>query len=380
MTEDATERHTPDSDRTMLRRLAPATAHENPVVHLIEVEPAEGVAAQRIRLGPAPLLIGRTGQNGLVLPSPDVSRSHCVLVLEDDAVIVTDLGSTNGTLVDGRMTGGPTRLMPGSRLRLGPFTLVYRSGRSLDLAREEEVERDLARAGRYVAALLPPPITDGRILADWRFVPSARIGGDGFGYGWLDEDRFAVWLLDVAGHGAGSALLAASAMNTLREHGLPGVDFADPVAVMEAVNARFQMDRHGGLFFSLWYGVCDLAASRLAFGCAGQHPAYLMLPGAEAPAPLHVKAPAIGITPDWPFRRGEAELAPGARLHLFSDGAFELTAPDGRELGLSDFLPHLQAPEAAELPEPERLLRTVRDLARPGPLDDDVSILTLDIA
>lgn len=380
MNEDATRRHASDSDRTLLRRLAPATAEEDPLLHLLEVEPAEGVPPQRIQLGPAPLMIGRTAQNGLVLPSPDVSRSHCVLVLEDDAVIVTDLGSTNGTLVDGRVTGGPTRLMSGSRLRLGPFTLVYRSGRASDMARVDEVERDLARAGRYVAALLPPPILEGRIRADWRFEPSARIGGDGFGYGWLDEDRFAVWLLDVAGHGAGSALLAASAMNTLREHGLPDVDFADPVAVMEALNARFQMDRHGGLFFSLWYGVCDVAASRLVFGCAGQHPAFLLLPGVPTPAPLHVKAPAIGVTPDWPYRQAEAELPPGSRLHLFSDGAFELTAPDGRELGLADFLPHLLAPEGNALPDPERLLRTVRDLARPGPLDDDVSILTLDIS
>jgi hypothetical protein len=380
VTQDATERHGPEEERTMLRRAAPAAGEAEPLLHLLDLEPAPGVPGQRVTLGPVPLTIGRTAQNGLALPSPDVSRSHCVVAVEGGAVVVTDLGSTNGTVVDGRPAAGATRLAPGARLRLGPFTLVYRSGRASDLARAEEVERDLARAGRYVAALLPAPIADGPVRADWRFVPSANIGGDGFGYGWLDDRRFACWLIDVAGHGAGSALLAASAMNILRAHSLPGVDFASPAAVLAAANARFQMDNHGGLYFSMWYGVFDAATRVLAFGCAGQHPAFLLAPGQDGPAPLWVKSPAIGLAPDWPYRHAEAVLPPGARLHLFSDGAFEIETPDGRQLTIRDFVPHLAAPPVPGLAEPERLLRLVRGLARPGPLDDDVSLLTLDFA
>jgi hypothetical protein len=377
VTDDATQRHAGDADSTMVRRAAPAAAAE-PVVHLLDLEAAEGIAARRIVIGPVPLSIGRTPQNSLVLPSADVSRAHCVVVIEGDAAVVTDLGSTNGTIVDGRAAVGPTRLAPGARLRLGPFTLVYRSGRAGDLARAEEVERDLERAGRYVAALLPPPIPDDPVRADWRFVPSAKIGGDGFGYGWLDDRRFAAWLLDVSGHGAGSALLAASAMNVLRAQSLPGVDFSDPAAVLAATNARFQMDNHGGLYFSAWYGVFDVATRILAFGCAGQHPAFLVPGGGGAPAPLWLKNPGIGLAPDWPYRRAEVAVPPGARLHLFSDGAFEIETAEGRQLTIQDFLPHLGAPPVPGLPEPERLLRIVRGLARPGPLDDDVSILTLD--
>ena len=374
-----TQRHTPEEDRTILRRAAPAAqADADPVLHVLDLEAGPDLPARRITLGPAPLTIGRTAQNMLVLPSADVSRAHCIIALEDGAAVATDLGSTNGTIVDETPARGPVRLTPGARLRLGPFTLVYRSGRASDLARAEEVERDLARAGRYVAALLPAPIAEGPVRADWRFLPSARIGGDGFGYGWIEERRFAVWLLDVAGHGAGSALLAASVMNMMRERAMPGVDFADPAAVLAATNARFQMDRHGGLFFSLWYGVYDRAARRVAFGCAGHHPAFLIPPGGAPPAPLFSKNPAIGFAPDWTYAVAHAELPPGARLHLFSDGAFELAAPDGRQLGLADFVPHLAAPACDGIAEPERLLRVVRDLAGHAALDDDVSILTLD--
>ena len=379
MTSDATERHAPEEERTMLRRVAPVAAAE-PIVHLLDVEAAEGEPARRVAIGPGPLTIGRGAQAGLVLPSGDVSRSHCVIALEGEAAIVTDLGSTNGTVVDGRRAEGPVRLTPGARLALGPFTLVYRSGRASDFARSEEVEKDLARAGRYVAALLPPPIPNGPVRADWRFVPSANIGGDGFGYGWLDEHRFAIWLLDVSGHGVGSALLAASVMNLLRVHSLPGTDFTDAAAVLAALNDRFQMDRQGGQYFTIWYGVFDTRSRILGFGCAGQHPAFMLVPGDATPHPLWVKNPGIGLAPDWPYRRAEVVVPPGARLHLFSDGAFEIVTPDDRQLTIGDFLPILAAPPQPGLAEPERLWRVLRSAARPGPLDDDVSLLTLDFA
>lgn len=89
MTSDATERHAPEEERTMLRRVAPVAAAE-PIVHLLDVEAAEGEPARRVAIGPGPLTIGRGAQAGLVLPSGDVSRSHCVIALEGEVAIVTD--------------------------------------------------------------------------------------------------------------------------------------------------------------------------------------------------------------------------------------------------------------------------------------------------
>jgi serine phosphatase RsbU (regulator of sigma subunit) len=75
---------------------------------------------------------------------------------------------------------------------------------------------------------------------------------------------------------------------------------------------------------------------------------------------------------------GALQVPPGARLHLFSDGAFETQRPDGRQNALSDFLPVLSLPPQPGLPEPERLLRAAKALAAGAPFDDDVSILTFD--
>ncbi|CAA9221258.1 MAG: Serine phosphatase RsbU, regulator of sigma subunit [uncultured Craurococcus sp.] len=362
-----------DNEETMMRRSPRLTEAPEPMLHVL-VLAEEGGGTRRIPLGPAPFRIGRVAGNDLVLPAPEVSRSHAVLTVMGDGASLADLGSTNGTWLEGERLGGSAALAPGARLAIGPFALQYQRGRQREMERAAELEREMERAFRYVQALLPPPIPEGRVRAEWSFLPSASIGGDAFGYRWLDADRFAVFVLDVAGHGAGSSLLAASVMNMLRA----GVE-SDPAAALAGLNAAFQMEQQGGLFFTIWYGVADLAARRIDFAAAGHHAGYLLSPGA-APEALGIRNPPVGMVPGIAFRTGSAPLPPGARLLLFSDGAFETRAPDGRQLGLGDLLPHLPlaAPPAAGAAE--RLLQAARSLCRPGPFEDDVSILSLDFA
>ena len=95
------------------------------------------------------------------------------------------------------------------------------------------------------------------------FVPSVELGGDAFGYHWLDSDHFAIYLLDVCGHGVKAALLSISAMNVLRNQSLASTDFRSPTEVLAGLNKAFQMDRHNDMYFTMWYGVFDkrIAAS-----------------------------------------------------------------------------------------------------------------------
>ncbi|MEU8678365.1 FHA domain-containing protein [Streptomyces sp. NPDC048560] len=74
--------------------------------------------------------IGRSADADVPLDDPDVSRLHCaVTVSEDGRVSVTDLGSTNGTSLDGtEVHDRPVRLTPGALLRLGESTLRLTSG------------------------------------------------------------------------------------------------------------------------------------------------------------------------------------------------------------------------------------------------------------
>ncbi|MFI6108567.1 FHA domain-containing protein [Streptomyces sp. NPDC051310] len=74
--------------------------------------------------------IGRSADADVPLDDPDVSRLHCaVTVAEDGRVTVADLGSTNGTSLDGTAVGSrPVPLRPGALLRLGESTLRLSAG------------------------------------------------------------------------------------------------------------------------------------------------------------------------------------------------------------------------------------------------------------
>ncbi|MEU6172765.1 FtsK/SpoIIIE domain-containing protein [Streptantibioticus parmotrematis] len=69
--------------------------------------------------------VGRSADADVPLDDPDVSRLHCVVTLDADGRFsVADLGSTNGTYLDGRPVGPrPMPLAPGALLRTGETTL-----------------------------------------------------------------------------------------------------------------------------------------------------------------------------------------------------------------------------------------------------------------
>jgi sigma-B regulation protein RsbU (phosphoserine phosphatase) len=117
-------------------------------------------------------------------------------------------------------------------------------------ASQQMLASELTQAARYVRSLLPEKRSTGSIRADWRFIPSTDLGGDSFGYDWIDDDHFAFYLLDVSGHGVGAALLSVSALNALRSQSLPQTDFHQPGQVLAALNRAFQMDQQDGLYFA----------------------------------------------------------------------------------------------------------------------------------
>ena len=112
--------------------------------------------------------------------------------------------------------------------------------------------------------------------------PSTELGGDSFGYHWIDADHFAIYLLDVCGHGVGAALLSVAAINVLKTGALPDVDFRDPGQLLTALNEAFLMERQNDMYFTVWYGVWRPATRTLRFATAGHPPALLATSGPEA--------------------------------------------------------------------------------------------------
>jgi len=88
------------------------------------------------------LLIGRAEECDIRPLSEDVSRKHCAVIAGPAAVWVEDLGSRNGTFVDGARISGKVQVNDGAMIRVGSLELkVSCSGPSAKPGTEEDVSR-----------------------------------------------------------------------------------------------------------------------------------------------------------------------------------------------------------------------------------------------
>jgi sigma-B regulation protein RsbU (phosphoserine phosphatase) len=241
---------------------------------------------------------------------------------------------------------------------------------------QRQLAEDLAQAARYVESLLPAKL-DGDVRIDYRFVPSTHLGGDMFGYHWLDPDHLALYLLDVSGHGVGSCLLAVSVANMLASQSLPDTDCRDPGKVLTRLNDIFPMEKHDGKFFTIWYGVFDRARRTLAYSNAAHPPALLYTgPSAAEAAPQQLKCVGVaaGMIEGTAYDTREIELGPFARMLLYSDGVYEITRPDGTMWKLREFVEFVSGLPSGE-PTANRVLQEVRQIRGSELLVDDFSFL-----
>jgi len=83
-------------------------------------------AGQRFPLKPNTRL-GRGPENEIVLRDPQVSRYHAVINLTGSEYVITDLGSANGTSVNGVRISQPCPLHQGDVVAIGSEQLVFRA-------------------------------------------------------------------------------------------------------------------------------------------------------------------------------------------------------------------------------------------------------------
>lgn len=357
----------------LIRADATRPGAEDGRAHYLAVVAGER-AGLRVELGGKPVVIGRVAPADMVIDDSQISRKHCRVSLVMDEVYVADLGSSNGTMVDGKRVSTGL-LPPGARLQIGEHILEHEFRSRKEVEASKELDRDLESARKYVHSLIPPPLADGPIRTEWVLLPSARLGGDVFGYHQVDARTFAIFLLDVSGHGTGAAMHAVSVTNVLRRDALPGVDMRDPAKIVAYVNSLFQMNTHGGLLLTLWYGVYDLDTRTLRYCSAGHHPSYLVPEARDKSIPLTTRNIVIGATPTFEFESATVEVPPGSRLYVFSDGVFEIEAKDGEQWGLDHVLPLIMQPPVAGVTEPQRLLGAIRAHARSPDFEDDFTVV-----
>ncbi len=72
------------------------------------------------------VVLGRSAEADVLLDDPYASEFHMRLVAQEDGIVLHDLGSTNGTYVNGRRVTAPTRLRRGDTIQVGKSVMEVR--------------------------------------------------------------------------------------------------------------------------------------------------------------------------------------------------------------------------------------------------------------
>ncbi len=80
---------------------------------------------RRLIVGPAGVTLGRSSRCDVVLDDANVSRQHAELRPRGGSWVLTDLGSTNGSSVNGRRIDAPTVVKPGDEIELGTSVMTF---------------------------------------------------------------------------------------------------------------------------------------------------------------------------------------------------------------------------------------------------------------
>lgn len=261
------------------------------------------------------------------------------------------------------------------------------------VATRDKLSRELDDAARYVENMLPKKLT-APVATDYQFIASSELGGDLLGHHWVrcdgtpggdapdckENEKLAIYLFDVTGHGVASALLSASVFQSIRRQTLPDTNFADPAAVLTALNRAYPMDQHGNKFFTMWYGVYDPADRSLTYASAGHPPALLFPSVKQPPIELGEGELMIGAMPDVQYDNHTVTMPETGRLFVYSDGAFEVRlAEDNKMLGLDGLRKIMCEAVHSEADDDStpllRMRDTIRKLQGTDEFEDDYSML-----
>ncbi len=202
---------------------------------------------------------------------------------------------------------------------------------------------------------------------------SLHAGGDYYDVLPLGDGRYAIVVADVAGHGAGAAIVM-SMIRTVLHSTTAALD--QPGDVLGRINDHFAYLVDSHLFATAVYAVIDPRRRMLRIARAGHLPPMLLRSGmcvaqwkTEGTLPLFIDAlPNIPVV--------EHALEPGDRLLFFTDGVTDVVNPDGARFELSHLAEAMMRyPDLPAHDQLDRMVGEIDDFAHGQEPIDDITLL-----
>ena len=262
--------------------------------------------------------------------------------------------------------------------------------------KQDRIEQDLSAAARIQRSLLPKRLDslEGLDVA-WKFKPCEKIGGDIFNLIKLDNEHWAIYMIDVAGHGVPAAMVAVSVFQYLQPHSQSLMMSSDenlktqrvkrPAQVLKFLDQAFTFERFD-TFFTMNYVIINLKTGRLTSSSAG-HPPPIILRKDGTLQLLRKGGRPLGtidmrFSDDEPivYEEEQEQLCPADKLIFYTDGVNEYQNAKGEFYGNDRFYSRLK--ELKDRPVDrlvESVFKSLMVFGNNAAPKDDVSLLGIEL-
>lgn len=209
-----------------------------------------------------------------------------------------------------------------------------------ELLEKRRMEEELKVASEIQRRLQPVALPR---IAGWEMAgvssPCRQIGGDYYDFIQRKTDnRVIIALGDVAGKGAGAAILMSSLHAAVRAQSRGGASVGE---VMGEINQYIHANTPSDKFLTLFYAELDPTSGVIQYSNAGHPPPLLGRCSGEI-CRLDMGGLPIGVLPEVAYRTRTLALEPGDVLIIYSDGISESANDEGEEFGESRLIETVQ--------------------------------------
>lgn len=190
------------------------------------------------------------------------------------------------------------------------------------------IDEELSTARRiqnHMATLKLPD--NGNIRFSYLFRPSGKVSGDMLDIREIEENKYALLIYDVAGHGIAASLISAMARMSFDNAFKHTVS---PSLIMEEVNADICKLSDPAMFLTAFLCIIDLEKRAMTYSRAGHCIPALFSRERPAPFLLDKGCPIIGNSPDLDCPQFHASIRENDRLLIYTDGLIEVRDRESR--------------------------------------------------
>lgn len=238
---------------------------------------------------------------------------------------------------------------------------------------EERQQQEFEEARQIQAGLLPKLTSklDGLTLAA-EYRPAAHVAGDLYDAFGLADDRIAIAVLDVSGHGLSAAMLTGVVKTSLRHHLTQCADLSEAVRCLNSDILACTSDSY---FVTACVGIWDPKESRWTY-CAAGHPGGILIREGKTVV-LPSTAALLGVLPEGDWEARSVTLSPHDRIVLYTDGITEALV-DGVPFDVGRLRMVLEHTCNLSLSEQTRAVMQAIDQTDAGRMSDDATVIAFE--